>query len=113
VQVFDDYDLSELRRYIDWQPFFNAWEMKGRFPDILNHPVSGEAARKLYEDGQEMLDTLIAEKWLKATGIMGIFPANVVGHDDIEVYASSDRADVLQTSPPSKRASRTTSGPSR
>ncbi|MEJ7775196.1 MAG: methionine synthase [Nocardioidaceae bacterium] len=97
VQVFDDYDLAELRPYIDWQPFFNAWEMKGRFPDILNHPVSGEAARKLYEDGQEMLDTLIAEKWLKATGIMGIFPANVVGHDDIEVYASSDRTDVLQT----------------
>jgi 5-methyltetrahydrofolate--homocysteine methyltransferase len=97
VQVFDDYDVAELRPYIDWQPFFNAWEMKGRFPDILNHPVSGEAARKLYEDGQEMLDTLIAEKWLKATGIMGIFPANVVGHDDIEVYASSDRTDVLQT----------------
>ena len=97
VQVFDDYDLAELRPYIDWQPFFNAWEMKGRFPDILNNPVSGEAARKLYEDGQEMLDTLIAEKWLKASGIMGIFPANVVGHDDIEVYASSDRTHVLQT----------------
>ncbi len=97
VQVFDDYDLAELRPYIDWQPFFNAWEMKGRFPDILNNPVSGEAARKLYEDGQEMLDTLIAEKWLKASGIVGIFPANVVGHDDIEVYASSDRTEVLQT----------------
>jgi len=97
VQVFDDYDLAELRPYIDWQPFFNAWEMRGRFPDILNNPVSGETARKLYEDGQEMLDTLIAEKWLKASGIIGIFPANVVGHDDIEVYASSDRTDVLQT----------------
>ena len=97
VQVFDDYDLAELRPYIDWQPFFNAWEMKGRFPDILNHPVSGETARKLYEDGQEMLDTLIAEKWLKASGVIGIFPANVTGHDDIEVYASADRTDILQT----------------
>ncbi|MDT7548441.1 MAG: 5-methyltetrahydrofolate--homocysteine methyltransferase [Actinomycetota bacterium] len=96
IQVFDDYDLAELRDYIDWQPFFNAWEMKGRFPDILNNPVSGEAARKLYEDGQEMLDRIIEEKWLKASGVMGIFPANVVDYDDIEVYATEDRSDVRQ-----------------
>ena len=55
--VFEDYDLAELREYIDWQPFFNAWEMKGKFPDILNNPTSGETARKLYDDAQEMLDT--------------------------------------------------------
>jgi 5-methyltetrahydrofolate--homocysteine methyltransferase len=97
VQVFDDYDLSELRPYIDWQPFFNAWEMKGRFPDILNNPASGEAARKLYDDAQVMLDSLIREKWLKASGVMGLFPAAVVGDDDIEVYADASRTEVLQT----------------
>ena len=74
--VFDDYDLSELREFIDWQPFFNAWEMKGKFPDILNNPAAGEAARKLYEDAQAMLDQLIAEKWLTARGVAAMFPAN-------------------------------------
>ncbi len=81
VREFLDYDLAELREYIDWQPFFNAWEMKGRFPDILNNPVSGETARKLYDDAQEMLDTLIKEKWLTANGVIGFFPANAVGDD--------------------------------
>jgi 5-methyltetrahydrofolate--homocysteine methyltransferase len=96
VREFSDYDLAELREYIDWQPFFNAWEMKGRFPDILNNPVSGETARKLYEDAQEMLDTLIKEKWLTANGVIGFFPANAVG-DDIEVYTDESRTEVLTT----------------
>jgi 5-methyltetrahydrofolate--homocysteine methyltransferase len=96
VRVFNDYDLAELREYIDWQPFFNAWEMKGKFPDILNNPASGEAARKLYDDAQDMLDRLIKEKWLTANGVIGFFPANAVG-DDIEVYTDSSRTEVLQT----------------
>lgn len=96
IREFEDYDLAELREYIDWQPFFNAWEMKGRFPDILNNPASGEAARKLYDDAQEMLDTLIKEKWLKANGVIGFFPANAVG-DDIEVYSDESRGEVLAT----------------
>ncbi|TFV60765.1 methionine synthase [Mycobacterium sp. PS03-16] len=96
VRDFQDYDLSELREYIDWQPFFNAWEMKGRFPDILNNPASGETARKLYEDAQEMLDTLIKEQWLTANGVIGFFCANAVG-DDIEVYTDDSRAEVLTT----------------
>nr|WP_027860661.1 methionine synthase [Marmoricola sp. URHB0036] len=96
TRVFSDYDLAELREYIDWQPFFNAWEMKGKFPDILNNPTSGEAARKLYDDAQEMLDRLIEEKWLTADGVIGFFPANAVG-DDIEVYADDDRSEVLAT----------------
>ncbi|KUI40440.1 methionine synthase [Mycobacterium sp. GA-2829] len=96
VREFTGYDLSELREYIDWQPFFNAWEMKGRFPDILNNPASGEAARKLYEDAQEMLDTAIKEKWLTANGVIGFFPANAVG-DDIEVYTDETRTEVLTT----------------
>ena len=96
VREFQDYDLAELREYIDWQPFFNAWEMKGRFPDILNNPASGETARKLYDDAQEMLDTLIKEKWLTANGVIGFFPANAVG-DDIEVYTDETRTEVMAT----------------
>ena len=96
VREFADYDLSELREYIDWQPFFNAWEMKGRFPDILNNPVAGDAARKLYDDAQGMLDTLIKEKWLTANGVIGFFPANAVD-DDIEVYTDETRTEVLAT----------------
>ncbi|WP_156442389.1 methionine synthase [Mycobacterium sp. IS-1556] len=96
VREFLDYDLAELREYIDWQPFFNAWEMKGRFPDILNNPATGETARKLYDDAQEMLDTLIKEKWLTANGVIGFFPANAVG-DDIEVYTDDTRTEVLTT----------------
>ena len=99
VREFSDYDLAELREYIDWQPFFNAWEMKGRFPDILNNPVSGEAARKLYDDAQEMLDTLIKEKWLRANGVIAFFPANAVGpgSEDIEIYTDQTRTKVLAT----------------
>lgn len=96
VHVLDDYDLTELRGYIDWQPFFNAWEMKGKFPDILNSPTSGEAARKLYDDAQAMLDRVVAEKWLTARGVYGLFPAAGQG-DDTLVYAGDDRAEVLAT----------------
>ncbi|HSV38470.1 MAG TPA: methionine synthase [Nocardioidaceae bacterium] len=97
IKTFEDYNLEELRRYIDWQPFFNAWEMKGSFPDILNNPASGEAARKLYDDAQKMLDDLIAGKWLRASGVIGLFPANRLGADDIEVYADESRSTVLTT----------------
>ncbi len=90
ITVIEDQDLAVLRDYIDWQPFFNAWEMKGRFPDILNNPQTGEAARKLYDDAQEMLDTVIAEKWVTARGVYGFFPAAATG-DDVEVYADDDR----------------------
>lgn len=94
VREFLDYDLAELREYIDWQPFFNAWEMKGRFPDILNNPASGEAARKLYDDAQQMLDNAIKAKWLTANAVIGFFPANAVG-DDVEVYTDDTRTEVL------------------
>ncbi len=96
VTSFDDYDLAELRPLIDWQPFFNAWEMKGKFPDILNNPASGEAARKLYDDAQQMLDRLTREKWLTAKGVFGLFAANAVG-DDIEVYADEARTERVAT----------------
>ena len=90
VRVFRRYDLADLRKYIDWQPFFNAWEMKGSFPDILNSPVTGDAARKLYDDAQVMLDRIIDEHWLTANGVVGLFPANAVG-DDVEVYLDESR----------------------
>ena len=97
VKTFHDYSLSELREYIDWQPFFNAWEMKGKFPDILNNPASGETARKLWDDAQAMLDTLIEERWLRASGVFGLFPANTVNDDDIEVYTNESRSQLLTT----------------
>ena len=90
ARTFQAYDLAELCPYIDWQPFFNAWEMKGRFPDILNNPASGEAARRLYEDAQAMLTELIEKRWLTATGVIGFFPANAVG-DDIDLYTDDTR----------------------
>ncbi|CAA9374672.1 MAG: 5-methyltetrahydrofolate--homocysteine methyltransferase [uncultured Nocardioides sp.] len=93
VHVLSGYDLGELRDYIDWQPFFNAWEMKGRFPDILNSPSHGEAARKLYDDAQAMLDRVVAEGWLTANGVYGFFPANAVG-DDVELYTDDTRSEV-------------------
>jgi 5-methyltetrahydrofolate--homocysteine methyltransferase len=88
-----DQDLAELRGYIDWQPFFNAWEIRGRFPDLLNAPASGEAARRLYDDAQAMLDKLETNGILRANGAVGIFPAASVG-DDIEVFADDERTEV-------------------
>lgn len=96
VHVLADYDLAELREYIDWQPFFNAWEMKGKFPDILNNPTTGEAARKLYDDAQAMLDQMIAEKWVRANGVYGLFPAASTG-EDVLVYADESREGVQAT----------------
>jgi 5-methyltetrahydrofolate--homocysteine methyltransferase len=96
VRTFEGYDLADLREYIDWQPFFNAWEMKGSFPDILNNPASGEAARKLFEDAQQMLDRVVEEGWLTANAVVGLFPANAVDHDTVEVYTDDSRTEVLQ-----------------
>nr|WP_308213235.1 methionine synthase [Nocardioides pinisoli] len=93
VRVLRDHDLTVLRGYIDWQPFFNAWEMKGAFPDILNNPSSGPAARKLYDDAQEMLDRIVEEKWIRAHGVVGFFGASSVG-DDVELYLDGDRTSV-------------------
>ena len=93
-QTFDQYALSELAEHIDWMPFFNAWEFAGRFPAILDDPVVGESARSLYEDAQTMLEEIVAQKWLTARGVLGIFPANSVEHDDIEIYTDTRRHDI-------------------
>ncbi len=87
---FDDYPLSELVDYIDWMPFFNAWEFRGRFPQILDDPTVGEACRSLYDDARRLLTRLIDEQWLRASAVTGLFPANARG-DDIEVYADESR----------------------
>ncbi len=96
TRTFRDYPLETLREYIDWQPFFNAWEMKGKFPDILNNPATTEAARRLWDDAQEMLDKVIAEHWLQANAVVGFFPANAVD-DDIELYTDETRSEVRTT----------------
>jgi 5-methyltetrahydrofolate--homocysteine methyltransferase len=94
VHRFEGYPLEKLLDYIDWMPFFNAWEFAGKFPDILTDPVVGAAASSLYADAQRMLRQLIAERWLEARAIVGVFPANAIG-DDVEVYADESRAQVL------------------
>ncbi len=90
LTVFGDYDLAELRPYIDWTPFFRTWELVGKFPHIFDDPIVGESARNLWQDAQKMLDQLIAEKWLTAKGVIGLFPAASAG-DDIVVYTDASR----------------------
>jgi 5-methyltetrahydrofolate--homocysteine methyltransferase len=86
LTVFDDYDLAELRPYIDWTPFFQAWELAGHYPAILTDEVVGAQATELFADAQAMLDRIIAEKWLTARAVIGFWPAaNVM--DDIEIQA--------------------------
>jgi len=87
-------DLSMLRDYIDWTPFFIAWEMKGRFPDILEDKKAGVEAQKLFNDANELLDKIIEDNLLTAHGVAGLFPANSVG-DDIEIYTDESRTEVL------------------
>jgi 5-methyltetrahydrofolate--homocysteine methyltransferase len=81
VHVFDDWDLADLRELIDWTPFFRAWELAGNYPAILDDEIVGESARNLFEDAQKMLDQIIAEKWLTAKGVAGLWPCRREGDD--------------------------------
>jgi len=83
TKVFPDYDLNEIRRYIDWTPFFITWEMKGRYPQILNDEHSGVEATKLFKDANILLDKIIAEKWLTAKGVLGFWEAEKPSPDTI------------------------------
>jgi 5-methyltetrahydrofolate--homocysteine methyltransferase len=85
VIKFENYDLAEIAKYIDWSPFFNAWEMFGKYPRILDDKTVGEEARKLFAEAQAMLKQIIDEKWLTASGVIGLFPANQVNGEDIEI----------------------------
>ena len=91
IKVFEDFDLEDLVERIDWTPFFRSWELAGSFPKILDDKVVGESATKLYQDAQLMLQKIVSEKWLTARAVVGFFPANSVGHDDIEVYDDASR----------------------
>lgn len=95
IQVFDDYPLQELVDRIDWTPFFQSWELAGKYPRILTDEIVGEHATHLFEDAQKMLKQIIDEKWLKARAVIGLFPANSVGDDDIEIYTDDSRQQVL------------------
>ncbi len=88
LHVFDDVSLQTLRDIIDWTPFFQSWELSGRHPQILDDDVVGAQARELFNDAQCMLDKIIAEKWLTAKAVVGLWPANAVG-DDVELYESA------------------------
>jgi 5-methyltetrahydrofolate--homocysteine methyltransferase len=94
VRSFENYPLEELVPYIDWTPFFASWELAGRFPAILEDDIVGEAARALYADAQAMLKQLVSEKWVKASGVVGIWPANRDG-DDIVLWKSDERGEEL------------------
>ena len=85
IKVFEDYDLNEIYTYLDWQPFFIAWEMHGKFPQILSDPIIGEAATKLYEEAEVFLQKVIKEKWLTARGVVGFWEAGSNGLDTIKV----------------------------
>jgi 5-methyltetrahydrofolate--homocysteine methyltransferase len=86
VRVLDDYPLEELARYIDWSPFFTAWELRGKYPRIFDDPSVGPQARQLYDDARRLLDRIIRERLLRARGVYGFWPAASVG-DDILIYA--------------------------
>jgi len=95
LREFVNYDLAELVDYIDWTPFFQTWELAGRYPNILTDEVVGEAATKLFEDAKKMLQKIVDEKWLEARAVIGLFPANSVNDDDIEIYTDESRTEVL------------------
>jgi 5-methyltetrahydrofolate--homocysteine methyltransferase len=95
-RVFDPVPLEEIVPYIDWGPFFSAWELRGRFPDLLSDPSVGPEATKLYHDARKLLDRIVSEKRYRAKAVIGFWPANAVG-DDIEVYADESRSRTLTT----------------
>ncbi|MGB4923588.1 MAG: methionine synthase, partial [Candidatus Nitrotoga sp.] len=97
VRALSDYSLAEISPYIDWTPFFQTWELSGRYPKILNDEIIGEAARNLFHDAQAMLKRIIDEKWLGANAVFGLFPANSINSDDIEIYTDESRSQVAMT----------------
>jgi 5-methyltetrahydrofolate--homocysteine methyltransferase len=96
TKVFESYDLTELARYIDWTPFFQAWEMRGRYPAILSDEKQGPAARQLWDDAQAMLHEVLQKNWFRPKAVIGFWPVNRV-EDDIVLYADDDRTDEIAT----------------
>jgi 5-methyltetrahydrofolate--homocysteine methyltransferase len=96
TRVFRTYDVAELVPYIDWTPFFQTWELKGRFPDLLQDEKQGAAARQLWEDAQAMLRRVVEERWFTPKAVIGFWPANAVG-DDIRLFTGESRSETLAT----------------
>ncbi|MBE0579227.1 MAG: methionine synthase [Devosia sp.] len=96
TRVFEEFDLETLAKYIDWTPFFQTWELKGRYPAILEDERQGEAARQLFDDAQAMLKQIIDEKWFRPRAVVGFWPANADG-DDIRLFTDEGRAEELAT----------------
>jgi 5-methyltetrahydrofolate--homocysteine methyltransferase len=94
VRVLDNFPLLKLRAYIDWTPFFHAWQLKGVFPRIFDHPEQGAQARQIFNEANALLDRIIKEKLISARGVYGFFRSNAVG-DDVELYADDSHATVL------------------
>lgn len=94
LTILNDYPLSMLRNYIDWTPFFMTWELKGKYPSIFEDKTTGTEAKKLFDDANNLLDKVINEQLLAANGVVGLFPANSVGVDDIEIYTDETRSGV-------------------
>jgi 5-methyltetrahydrofolate--homocysteine methyltransferase len=97
IHEFIDFPLSTIGEYIDWTPFFQAWELAGKYPAILKDPIVGEHASELFKEAQELIDKIIEGKWLQANSVVGLFPANSVNDDLIEVYADESRSTVIAT----------------
>ena len=95
-RVFKNFDLTELARYIDWGPFFQTWDLAGPYPAILTDEIVGEQAQRVFADGQAMLKKLVEGRWLSASGVLALYPANSVG-DDIEFYTDESRTEVAMT----------------
>jgi 5-methyltetrahydrofolate--homocysteine methyltransferase len=96
-RVFKNFDLAEIAQYIDWGPFFQTWDLAGPFPAILDDEIVGEQARKVYADGQAMLQKIIDGRWVTANAVMGLYPANTVNDDDIALYTDASRSQVAMT----------------
>lgn len=109
IQTFEDFPLEKLEPFIDWTPFFQTWELHGKFPAILEDEIVGQEAQKLYADARQMLERIIAEKWLTAKAVTGIFPANSNG-DDIEIYTDESRTQVAHVQHTLRQQTRKTAG---
>ncbi len=93
ILTIDDYPLEDLKHFIDWSPFFNAWELAGKYPAILDDEIVGEEARKLFADALPFLEQMVKERWVKASCVCGFFPANSIGDDDIAIYSDDSRSE--------------------
>ncbi|MGF1870602.1 methionine synthase [Photobacterium indicum] len=110
IHVFTDFPISQIRKYIDWTPFFMTWSLSGKYPTILRHEVVGEEAQRLFDDANVLLDEIERTGMIKANGVCGLFPANNIG-DDIEVYTDETRSEVMTVLCGLRQQTKKTKGP--